>query len=242
MATAGAPGRRLSRWIGIGVVTMLAAAVAGCGDDTAAERADTTWAEPTCTSHDVERPLPPAPGPDLPSDETERLQTIADSFCARWTVRYPEGTFSVLVPPLPEDDARCIAQGLVDLLGVERLQALGFGTGPWSLLSFGLSHGRAVDGAETASMVDVFAGCSPSFEQLLILSVTDGADEISAGSAACVADKLNDRTTRTILAGEMDRAYDTDPDATPFPELIDPLVKAYDRCLTPAERSKVDFN
>ena len=40
----------------------------------------------------------------------------------------------------------------------------------------------------------------------------------------------------------MDRAYDSDPKATPFPELVTPLVDAYDQCLTPVERSRVDFN
>ncbi len=100
---------------------------------------------------------------------------------------------------------------------MQRAEELGFGTGPWDLLGFGLGHAGSVDAEETASIVDAIASCSPNFERLLILSVTEGADE-------------------------MDRAYDSDPDATPFPDLVAPLVDAYDRCLTPAERSRLDFS
>lgn len=231
----------MRRYLQFGAAVLLVALAAGCGGDPPAERADSTWPQPTCPSHDVDRTGSPA-NPTLPADEAERLQSIADSFCARWFVQFPSGSFSALVPPLPEDDARCVAVGLVELLGTERVEALGFGTGPWNLLGFGLGHGREVEAEETASMVEVFARCSPSFEQLLILSVTEGTDEISAGSAACVADELDDKTAKTILAGEMDRAYDSDPKATPFPELVTPLVDAYDQCLTPVERSRVDFN
>ncbi len=230
----------MRRGLLLGGAALLVALVTGCDGDPPAERADTTWPEPTCHSHEVNRTE--VPDPTLPADDGERLQAIADSFCARWVVRFPSGTFSALVPPLPEDEARCVGQGLLDLLGTERVEALGFGTGPWDLLSFGLGHGGSVDAEETTSMVEVFARCSPSFEQLLILSVTEGTDEISAGSAACVADELDDKTAKAILGGEMDRAYDTDPQATPFPELVAPLVDAYDQCLTPAERSRVDFN
>lgn len=230
----------MRRGLPFGAAVLLAALVTRCGGDPSAERADTTWPDPTCHSHEVDRTK--VDEPVLPADDGGRLQAIADSFCARWFVQFPSGSFSALVPPLPEDDARCVGQGLLDLLGTERVEALGFGTGPWNLLSFGLGHGGEVEAEETASMVEVFARCSPSFEQLLILSVTEGTDEISAGSAACVSDELNDKTAKAILAGEMDRAYDTDPQATPFPELVAPLVDAYDQCLTPAERSRLDFN
>lgn len=233
-------GRRLVACAAAGVAAALLLAAGGCGSDAATDQADATWPEPTCPARDVDRST--SSEPTLPTDEQERLDAIADSFCARWTVRFPSGTFSALNPPLLEADARCAARALVDLLGAERTEELGFGTGPWDLLGFGLGHARSVDAEETASIVDVVASCSPDFERLLILSVTEGADQIGAGSAACVARELDDKTAKTILAGEMDRAYDSDPDATPFPDLVAPLVDAYDRCLTPAERSRLDFS
>lgn len=234
------PGRRLMACAATGLAAALLVVAGGCASDAATDQADTTWPEPTCPAHDVDRSA--IPEPTLPAGEQERLHAIADSFCARWTVRFPSGTFELLNPPLLEADAQCAARELVDLLGAERAEELGFGTGPWDLLSFGLGHGGSVDAEETASIVDAVASCSPDFERLLILSVTEGADQISAGSAACVARELDDKTAKTILAGEMDRAYDSDPDATPFPDLVAPLVDAYDRCLTPAERSLLDFN
>ena len=46
-----------------------------------------------------------------------------------------------------------------------------------------------------------------------------------------------------MLISEIDRAYDdpAQPDAQPFPESIEPLLAAYDECLTPAELNSVDF-
>ena len=148
---------------------------------------------------------------------------------------------------------------LVGVLGADRAKELDLGAGPWSLLFLGLFNNqpppprpgttspdngeRQIDRAEAESIVDVLVDCSDQWKLLLILSVTQGADTISDSSAGCVADRLSDDEATSMLIGEIDRAYDdpSQPDAQPFPELIEPLLTAYDECLTPAELDSVDF-
>ena len=159
---------------------------------------------------------------------------------------------------LPSDDATCIGDQLVGVLGAARAKELEFGAGPWSLLFLGLFNNqppprpgstlpdngeRQIDRAEAESIVDVLVDCSDQWKLLLILSVTQGADTISDNSAGCVADRLTDDEAQLMLVGEIDRAYDdpSQPDAQPFPELIEPLLAAYDECLTPTELDSVDF-
>jgi hypothetical protein len=152
-----------------------------------------------------------------------------------------------------------MGERLVEVLGADRATELELGTGPWSLLFLGLFNNqppppqpgttspdngeRQIDRAEAESIVDVLVDCSDQWKLLLILSVTQGADTISDSSAACVADRLSDDEARSMLIGEIDRAYDdpSQPDAQPFPELIEPLLAAYEECLTPAELDSVDF-
>jgi hypothetical protein len=108
------------------------------------------------------------------------------------------------------------------------------GAGPWSVLAFGVSNNRAGEqqlGREEAELiVDTFMECTTSWKLLLILSVTSGAEKISDSYASCVSDRLADDDARRILVGEIDRAYEdpTQPDAQPFPDLVDPLVAAVD--------------
>jgi hypothetical protein len=204
--------------------------------------------------------LPPTPV--LPDDEEGVAAAIADSFCApEWRYVQPDGTERTLTARtvLPVEDATCMGEQLVGLLGADRAQELELGSGPWSLLFLGLfnnqpppsrpgttspeSEERQIDRAEAESIVDVLVECSEQWKLLLILSVTQGADTISDSSAACVAARLSDDEARSMLIGEIDRAYDdpSQPDAQPFPELIEPLLAAYDACLTPAELDRVDF-
>jgi hypothetical protein len=231
---------------------MLGVAIAGltaCSDD-----ADVR-AAPTCDDKDVT--LTTAAGgmfvpPTLAGEEAELASSVAESFCsASWTLTYPGGDAErvELRPVLSSDEAACIGDGLVDALGLERVrQSRSVGTWAWSALGFGLGenvdHPAPISPDDAEAVVDVFEGCTASWELLLVLSVTGGADQIGDESAACVTAELDDETARTIFAGELDRAYDdpTQSTATPFAELIQPLVDAYDECLTPAERAQVDFN
>jgi hypothetical protein len=185
----------------------------------------------------------------LPDDDGALAATVADSFCSpEWEFVNPDGTAQTVTARtvLPSDDAACIGDQLVDVLGAARTRELWLGVGPWHLLGFGLSNNYEelqIERAEAESMVDVFVACSDQWKLLLILSVTEGADKISDSSAGCVADLLTDDEARLMLIGEIDRAYDdpSQPDAQPFAELLEPLLVAYDQCLSPDERRHVKF-
>lgn len=196
----------------------------------------------------------------LPDDAEGVAAAIADSFCSpEWEYLQSDGTEQTFTARtiLPVEDATCMGEQLVGVLGADRAKELKLGTGPWSLLFLGLDNNRPprpgstlpdngerqIDRAEAESIVDVLVGCSDQWKMLLILSVTQGADTISDSSAGCVADRLSDDEAKSMLIGEIDRAYDdpSQPDAQPFPELLEPLLAAYDECLTPAELDSVDF-
>jgi hypothetical protein len=222
--------------------------LAACSDDPSATAA------PTC--EDKEMTLTTAAGgafvpPTLADDGAMLASSVAESFCsARWTLNYPGGGADTveLRPVLPPAEAACVGDGLVDALGAERVrQSRSLGTWAWSTLGFGLSenleHPAPISREDADAVVDVFARCTESWELLLVLSSTEGADDIGEASAACVTDRLDDDIARTIFASELDRAYDDpgQPDATPFPESIEPLVDVYEQCLTTAERAQLDF-
>lgn len=200
--------------------------------------------------------------PALPDDDEALAVAIADSFCSpEWKIIGPDGTDQTVTARtvLPREDAACIGDQLVEVLGAARATELEFGVGPWSLLSLGLFNNqpppprpgstlpvndeRQIDRTEAESIVDVLVGCSDQWKLLLILSVTQGADTISDNSARCVADRLTDKEAELMLVTEIDRAYDdpSQPDAQPFPETIEPLLTAYDECLSPGELDSVDF-
>ena len=232
-----------------------------CGSDTSESPVLTACQPRTVTfepATDGSLPMTPV----LPDDDEGVAAAIADSFCSpEWEYVEPDGTKQTVRARtvLPSDDATCIGDQLVGVLGAARAKELEFGTGPWSLLFLGLFNNqpppprpgstlpdngeRQIDRAEAESIVDVLVDCSDQWKLLLILSVTQGADTISDSSAGCVADRLSDDEAELMLIGEIDRAYDdpSQPDAQPFSELIEPLLAAYDECLTPAELDSVDF-
>ena len=200
--------------------------------------------------------------PALPDDDEALAAAIADSFCSpEWKFTGPDGTDQTVTARtvLPKDDAACMGDQLVEVLGTDRAKELDFGVGPWSVLFLGLFNNqppppppgstlpdngeRQIDRPEAESIVDVLVGCTDQWKQLLILSVTQGADTISDNSARCVADRLTDEEAQLMLVTEIDRAYDdpSQPDAQPFPESIEPLLTAYDECLSPGELDSVDF-
>jgi hypothetical protein len=109
-------------------------------------------------------------------------------------------------------------------------------------LLFALSN-PSIERAEAEQIVAAFADCADHWELLLVRSVTEGASEISDDSALCVEERLDDDDAREVFVGEIDRAYDdpAQPDATPFPELVVPLVSAMEACLTPEELDRMDW-
>ena len=186
----------------------------------------------------------------LPIDDEQLARMLAESFCSPvWTASYPDGSEVSFRsrPLLTGDEASCIGSGLVEALGADRLRELNaFGTSPWSTLGFGLSQnsgGKPATRADAEAIADVFIDCTNSWKLLLALSVTEGANEIGDESASCVDARLDADTARTMLVGELDRAYDdpAQPDATPFPDLIRPLVDVFEQCLTPEEQAQLDF-
>ena len=190
-------------------------------------------------------PIPLEP----PADGDALAVAIADSFCSpTWTVTFADDTTETFPARLvlPSDHAMCIGDRVVDELGVDRLRELSF-PGPWDLLGFGLSNNSSdqqIERPEAEVIVGTFEDCSPLWKHLLILSVTEGTDEMSDASASCASEHLVDDDARAIFMGEVDRAYD-DPAATgaqPFAESVQPLTAAFDACLTPEELDRIDWN
>jgi hypothetical protein len=128
-----------------------------------------------------------------------------------------------------------------------RARELSFAVGPWHLLGFALSNNRppqAIDRSEAETIAGVFEECSEAWKLLFMLSVTEGADGISEASARCASDELADEDARSILVGEIDRAYDdpSQPDAEPFADLVQPLISVFEQCLSPGELGALDWN
>ena len=164
------------------------------------------------------------PRADFPDDES--LHTaIVDNF-------------TVPRPLVTTGEAQCIADGLIAEFGRQRLQELGFGTAPWHLLGYALSLGP-FDRSDSELIVDTFRRCSTTWERLMITSVTEGTDQISDESAACVADVVPDDEARDLFVLELDRPYDDgDGDLSHLAR----LVETYQRCLTPEEFDRLDFD
>jgi hypothetical protein len=182
-----------------------------------------------------------ASAPTLPADDSALAAAVASSFCATFTVTYPGGK-TVSNPVVTDKEAVCIGDRLVERLGAAKVRALRLGLSPWGLLGFALSNN--VERTDAEQIVDTFKACSKSWKLLLIMSVTEGADEISDASAKCASERLSDSDARTVFVGELDRAYDdrSQTGAQPFPELIEPLIAVFDQCLSPAELDALDWD
>ena len=231
------------------VLCVAVGALIGCSDG-----GDQVSSEPTCADK-VLTVTTDAGGqfsePTLPNGDGQLASMVAESFCSPvWTASSPDGSEVSFRsrPLLTGGEASCIGSGLVEALGADRLRELNaFGTGPWSTLGFGLSQNegdKPATRADAEAIADVFIGCTDSWKLLLALSVTEGAKEIGDESAGCIDARLDADAARTMLVGELDRAYDdpAQPDATPFPDLIQPLVDVFEQCLTPEEQAQLDFS
>jgi hypothetical protein len=227
-------------------------ALVGCGDDEATGGAS----DDVCEEQTVE--LEQADdGSGVfrrtePIDDEQLTSAVAASFCAPWTLAYRIDDQDQVVPAapnpiLPAEEAMCLGRGLVDELGAERVRQLGLDVEPWSTLGFALRNREAdppLKRPEADSMVAVIEGCTGAWKQVMFMTLTEGTDRISDESAACTAETLRDEDARVLFASELDRAYDdpSQPDAAPFPEVVQPLLDAFDECLTFEELDRLDFN
>ena len=144
--------------------------------------------------------------------------------------------------PVTSDEAQCIGERLIGDLGREHLIELGFGLAPWHLLGIALYGGPAWDEPTARRFVTTFRDCSATWELLMISSVTGGADAISPDSLRCTADALDDDVAESMFVMELDRPYDDQSSGTPGLPHLEPLLAAFDRCLTPVELDQLDFN
>lgn len=181
--------------------------------------------------------------PTVPEGDAALVAAVAGTYCSVFTAKLPDGTKrSSPRTQVTAQEATCIGEKLVERLGATRVRSLGLGLGPWSTLGFALSN--QIDRAESERIVDTFKTCTKAWKLLLITSVTQGADEISDQSARCISEQVSDDLARTIFIGEIDRAYDdpSQPNAQPYPQLVEPLVAAFDKCLTPSEQDAMDWD
>lgn len=243
----------------IGAVFLGVTVAAGCGDDSVSESDPTET--PTsergggsgaCEPHEVvvevgeDGSFVP---PTVAASDDAFAEAVALFFCSpSLTETFPDGKQQTFTPRpvLDRQEALCIGDRIVDELGVPRARELWFAPGVWHLLSFALTNNRppkAIDRSEAETIAGVFEECSESWKLLLMLSVTSGADGISDASAQCASDKLADDDARSILVGEIDRAYDdpSQPDAEPFGDLVQPLIAVFEQCLTRGELDELSW-
>lgn len=183
-------------------------------------------------------PDPTASLPSLPADDADLVRAIARAFHDE--VVDPGGRV-VWKSRVTEPEAACMANGLVDGVGGDRLRELRFGAFPFTLLGYGLSLPIELD--EATVIAAVLRSCSPSWELLMITSATQGTDRISDASASCVQAALDDDAAAEIFAIELARPYDDAPSAG-GPDLshLEPLIAAFDECLTPQELNAIDWD
>ena len=158
----------------------------------------------------IEAPNEVSPAP--PDDDAALGAFAAASFCAPFELSgtFVGGRLDLSAPAggqVTADQAACIGTGLVERLGPDRVREFGLGTYPWGTLDFGLRTNRLptpVGQTEAETIVDTFRACTPAWEALLIMSVTEGADELTIEEAACVADQLDDTVARDAFIAEID--------------------------------------
>lgn len=169
--------------------------------------------------------------PPVPAVEGDLSAVVAASF-----VDPPEDPSGLATfwPPVTEEEGACIADGLLDRLGEDRVRESGLGAFPFHLLSVGLMSGFDAD--EAATFVDVISGCTPSWEQFLILGITSGTHLISEETALCIQETFDDDDARDLFALELTPHPNADPGH------LSGIESAFDQCATEQELSALDWN
>ncbi len=182
---------------------------------------------------------PTASMPTLPANDADLVRAITQAFHGDEIID-PDGRV-VWTSRVNELEATCIADQLVEAVGADRLRELRFGAFPFTLLGYGLSLPIELD--EATVIAGVLRSCSPSWELLMITSATQGTDRISDASASCVQSALDDDVAAEIFAIELARPYDDAP-SVGGPDLshLEPMIAAFDDCLTPQELNAIDWN
>jgi len=177
--------------------------------------------------------------PTLPADDADLVAAITRAFYGDDIVD-PDRRVA-WKSRVTEAEAACIADHLVQTVGADRLRELRFGVSPFTLLGYGLTLPIELDDA--TAITGVLRSCSPSWELLMITSATEGTDEISDASASCVQSALDDDVAAEIFAIELARPYDDAPSAG-GPDLshLEPMIAAFDACLTPQELNAIDWD
>ena len=171
--------------------------------------------------------------PELPPGVDGMRDALVSAFSG---VVAAGGTESLIAP----DEVECIADGLLESVGEERLRAIGFGAYPWSLLGYGL--GLPIDRTDAEPMVETFMSCAPRWELLIITSITQGAENISESSAECTAAALDDDFAAEVFVDELAREdLDAAPGTADLSYLGD-VQAAMEGCLTPTEMNSIDFS
>lgn len=230
--------RRVGRWALAGALLVGAAACSDDDDDHAEISAPTTQA-PTVTTTAATA----VPSVATTTATVDATTTVTATIPARASFPDDAGaiegiaatTFQYPGAPVTAEEAHCISDGLVHVFGRTRVEELGFGIGPWTLLGFALALGPW-DRADSEAVVDTFRVCSPHWELLAIMSSTQGADMISIESARCVADALPDDQARELFVNGLVR-----PPGLAEDELRAQAAALYRSCLTPAEFAGMDF-
>jgi hypothetical protein len=119
-------------------------------------------------------------------------------------------------------ELQCIAEGLV----------AEFGATPQTESS---DPGVEVRVTRANATVDIYTGCTDRWEAEFIRSRTEGAQALSEHSVSCVADQLSDDLSHSMWVTEMSGDY-TDL------HHLDPLLAAFDKCLTKQELDGLDWN
>jgi hypothetical protein len=126
--------------------------------------------------------------------------------------------------PLDAASAQCIGNGVVGVLGVDRLQQLGVGAGGDASTVF-----DQLSDSEIAAVMPVVLGCV-DVQGLIVQQLT--ASGISQQSANCVADAL---TQGTLLQDLITAVLAGGDQAEPDPAMLNALLSAVTTCLTPEE-------
>lgn len=134
-------------------------------------------------------------------------------------------------PFADQESARCVAVGIVEDLGIERLAEVG--------LTADTDQPQEVFGAltddEIDGIVDIAFGCVDVEEEMAVMFADEG---VSMDSARCLARELNDTdffraAFRAGMTG--DDTYDPSTD----PEFMTVMLEAFTGCLTAEEMAGI---
>ena len=230
----------------VGVLSLILLPLAACGGASESPRLEAC--QPRTVTFEAATDGSTGMTPVLPDGDEAVVAAVADSFCSpEWTYVAPGGTEQTepARTVLPSDEAACIGDGLVEVLGAARATELKLGAGPWSLLFLGFNNFGERQIKRARSRID--CRCPRGMLRSMETAADLERDRRSRQDQRQLRDlcrrPAHRRRSEMMLVSEIDRAYDdpSQPEAQPFPETIEPLLAAYEECLSPNERRQVKF-